>query len=298
MSDHREYPLQLRVKMTGYDTLRYAVVEVDTSLSLQIDATGFNAFLLSLRREEPTLTLDVRSLESREVVLADGSRQQRYKVAVNDLSESLQELVSRYGTPQNGGSHDTLRLYLSERGRKAFRPDIRPMKIEFSEGYGLYGEPRIEPEEVYIYGDIRLLGSIKELKTEQMTLSGVNTSGNYRVPLDGQWKELGDLYASVDSITLFLPVEQYVERQFTVPVTVLGADTTVNLKLYPDKVKLRVWVARRDLQSVSPDRFTVSANYGDVDVGSMRLGLTLTRFPEAARLRSISPEEVQYVIIK
>ena len=55
LSESHEYSLPVKVRFSGYDAKRYAVVHIDTSLILKVEATGFNALFYSLRREPLTV---------------------------------------------------------------------------------------------------------------------------------------------------------------------------------------------------------------------------------------------------
>ena len=178
------------------------------------------------------------------------------------------------------------------------RPDISDVRINFTDGYGLYGEPKVAPREVTLYGPEEALSHITELKALPVEINDVSKSRSYQIGIDTSWKQYGDIYASTEELTLTLPVENYVERQYTLPVTVEGLDTSVHLRLYPEQVVVQVWVAQRDIASVTAERFSVSADYGDILAGAPRLTLRLSRFPESVRPRAIIPSEAQYVIIK
>ena len=60
MSEERTYPLRVQVVMTGYDTIRYAVVEADTALDVQVKMSGFDAFLHSIAGN-PTLEIPIEN---------------------------------------------------------------------------------------------------------------------------------------------------------------------------------------------------------------------------------------------
>ncbi len=300
MSEWREYPLNVKVEMSGFDKRRYAVVEADTSLTLQVESNGFNMLVLGLRKEPLTLHLDIRGEAVRQYLRRDGERiYQMRSVALSDLGDEIRNQLSSYNIKQTGSSgKDSLQLVLRERSSRVFKPDISEVKINFAEGYGLYGEPTLTPSEVILYGSEEVLDRIETLKMAPTVLNGISETGYHRLFLDPRWKEEGDLYASTEMFQLYVPVETYVERRYEIPVTVLGADTNVRLRLYPEKVKLNLWVAQCDLPSVSPERFVVMADYHDIILGQQPLKLRLSRFPEMVRIRSMEPTEVQYVIIK
>lgn len=299
MSEYHEYPLHVKVEMKGYDTDRYAVLSADTALAISLEFSGFNAFWLGVRNKEVKLSLDMHSeLVHKYSRWRDGRQELCRTVAVDDLDEMLREQLDGYGIRNLNSSRDSLQLLLVERSHKVLRPSIDSLSFSFADGYGLYGEPIVSPREVTLYGTEEALAQINELNVKPLNITGIDGSRRYRLVLEPVWKEFGDVYVSSEYLTLTLPVERFVEREYSLPVTVEGADTTVNLRIYPDHVNVRVWVAQKDIPSVSADRFLLVANYRDILNGSQRLKLRLARFPEGVRIRSFSSDEVQYVIIK
>lgn len=299
MSENKEYNLPVKVSMTGFDMKRYAVVEADTSLVLQVQSTGFNALILSLKRSHQTFVLDIKNEAVRHYSRSRGEgRTLCHSVAVADLSAQLSDMLSSVGAHYLGSTKDSLTLLLNERHSKSFVPDLGNLKINFSEGYGLYGEPMVSPSEITLYGSSDVLAAIESVGVREMTLNNVCETSTYRVPVDTRWKALGDVFASTEVVTVNIPVKRYVERQYSVPVTVAEADSSHSLHLYPDHVTLHVWVAQEDIAAVSADRFAVTANYRDIQAGEQHLKLCVSRFPRNVRIRKVEPEKIEYVIIK
>lgn len=301
MSESHEYTLHVKVQTGGYDAKRYAVVQSDTLLSVQVRSTGFNAFFHSLRREPTTVAFDIHhEAVHRYSRHRDGMVDLYRTVAVADLASQISEQLSSYGMQFVGSGKDSLLLVLNERSSRVFVPDLGELRINFSDGYGLYGEPVVTPGEVTLYGPRDVLDSIDRIGIRSTELNEVCESGTYRVALDETWRARGDIFASTDELTITIPVKRFIERHFTVPVTVVDNDLSAvqDLRLYPDRVELNVWVAQEDLSSVSADRFQVTANYADIQSGLQHLKLCVNRFPRNVRIRSVSPSEIEYVIIK
>lgn len=300
MSEKHEYSIPVKVEMTGFDAKRYAVLEADSSLMLQIESSGFNALFLSLKKEPVTIQVDMQKENVRRYRRhsVDGRGDLCRAVSVSDLSGLLERQLSSYGIRQLGSNKDSLMLILGERSSKTFRPDISDVRINFADGYGLYGQPLLVPAEVTLYGPQEILATISQLKVQPVEFDNVHETANFRVALDTSWKALGDIYTSDSRLTIRIPVERYVEREYSVPVTIEDVDTTMHIRLYPDHATLRVWVAEEDVPTVTADRFKLSADYRDILSQTPKLKLRLSQFPESVRVRSIGPEEIQYVIIK
>ena len=279
MSDEQSYPMRVRIAITGYDTIRYAVAEADTVLEVQVRMSGFDAFLHSVAGA-PTI----------EVPLENGQR----GVEVSLLTDRLRREI--LGAKQVTSNTDSLRIRLVPRSHRTYRPRIDAVKFSFVEQYALYGEPRVTPSEVTLYGPEEALARIEDVCAMPTDLYGIQSSGTYRLRLDPVWEQFPDVRPSCTELSIYLPVEAYVEKEYLVPVTVLHADTTAKLRLYPEQATVRAWVAQRDLQR-SPD-FVVSIDYADVLAHGGRTEPHLTEFPSYIRPRSVEPHEVQCVVIK
>lgn len=279
MAEEKVYPVRVPVVMTGYDTVRYAVVSADTVLPLQVRMSGLSAFLHSVRHGD-TLFVAVPKGES--------------AVAVKSLDAQLKRLI--LGSRQAASKIDSLRIVLVQRESRTYPVRIDDVDFAFSDQYGLYGEPTVTPSEVTLYGPSEVLASIGEVRVAAANLHGITASGTYRLPLEPVWKQYTDVRPSCTEVEVSLPVEAYVEREFTVPVSVVDADSTVTLRLYPETVTVRAWVAQCDLQR-DPE-FVVAVDYADVLHGAARLTPQLVEFPSYVRPRRVEPQEIQVVVIR
>lgn len=299
MTETREYSLPVNIRFSGFDAKRYAVVSADTAVTLQVESSGFNMFLLSIRKESPTFDFDVRNEFVRRHLQKRGIADDLcLSVALSDLIAMLSDRFSSFDVKAVGAARDSLQLVLNERAHKVFHPDLNQLRIVFSDGYGLYGEPMVSPMEVTLFGPPEVLAAIDRVGVKPTQLDNVCETGSFRVPLDDSWKKKGDVYASTEMLTINIPVKRYVERDVVVPITIDASGTGEHLRLYPDRVVLRVWVAQDEVAAISPDRFLVCANSDDIISGAQKLKLTLSRFPRNVRIRSMEPEEIEYIIIK
>lgn len=298
MSEPRDYPVQVRVEMTGFDAKRYAVVKADSMVTLQVQSTGFSALIHSMKGKPLVLRLNIDGDEIRRYSPQGGeSRLVCRSVAVNDLRDKLKDQLSERGMKMVGSAKDSLHLVLSERKGRTYKVDISGVKIGFAEGYGLFGEPAVSPSEVTLYGDEERLAKIDKVSVKPLVVNNLNKTSTFKLELDNSWSE-GDIFASVESVSLKVPVEQYVEKEYSLPVTVVDRDSLVRINLYPDHVTLKVWVPRNDLNAVTAEHFSATADYGEVSEHKRSLPVRLNRFPKNVRLHSLTPEEVQYTIIK
>ena len=278
MSAEGEYPMSVRVEMVGFDTVRYAVVSADTVLPLKVTMSGFDAFLNSHRQQSVQVKVS-QAMES---------------IAVSSLRATL--LHDIIGAKAVTSSVDSLHVVLAPRGQRTYRPSLDDVDFSFKEQYGLYGEPTITPDEITLYGPDEVLARIDQVKVAATTIHNIDESATFRLSLDPVWLQYADVHPSATEVSVNLPVEAYVEKDYLVDITVLDADTSVTLRLYPEQATVRAWVAQRDL--FREPQLTVVVDYKDILLNDGHLTPRLLNFPSYMRPRNIEPREVQCVVIQ
>lgn len=283
MSEHSDYPVTLRVEWTGFDTSRYVVTYADTAIAVTINSNCFNA----------------RSRYR-------AAQRQSYRIAVNGdtairvTTALLDDMVTQLGFSGCHGiatTADQLRLRLAERQRKAFVPQLQGVQFHFADQYGLSGTPRLEPDTVWLYGDSASLAKIDHLTTLPSEIYGISDSGYCPLLLDTLWRSNPNLRCSHDTLRLFIPVERYVEKSISVPVTFRCTDQQVRVHLYPERVEVSLWVSKTNYAKLYDDMVEAVVEY-DPDAPESVLPVRITRFPSFARVKQVSPSTLQYVIIK
>lgn len=279
MSEHHTYTTVVPIEWVGYDKARYVVAQADTVVTLEIVSNGFSAVSRwrSLRNHKLQLQADRSGAVSIEQVVA-ATREQL-------------DFSSMHGVRSNS---DSVRVCLRERFKKGFVPDISAVEFEFSDQYGISGAPQIIPDTVYLYGDRDVLSHIESVKAKPAKVNRIAESGRFKVCLAPQ--SHGDIYASVDSVEVVLNVEQYVERRFDVPVRLVLNDSSLHVRLYPDQVRVTLFVPRNEYKNISPSMLSAEARYEDAN--ETTLPVMLHQFPANVRVKQIEPSEVQYVVIR
>lgn len=283
MSEHNDYPLEVKVEWVGYDSARYVVTHADTLLPLTIRSNCF----LAIGRYQTV-------------------KHQRYQIAVTSdtvikvgeaLFDDLLNQFAFHGTHGVKSSTESLSLSLVEQGSKGFVPQLRNVDFDFAEQCGLSGNPTIEPDTVWLYGNPSALSQITEVATLPAHLTQLNDSCLITLALDPVWQQRDGVRTSTDSIMLFLPIDRYVEKSFTVPVRFEGADNQMQVKLHPDRADVTLWVPVRDYDKITSDMVHLAVDYTPDD-NSQTLPVRATLFPSGTRVKHISPSSIQYVIIR
>lgn len=282
MSEHNDYPVNVRVQWTGIDTARYVVTRADTLLPVTINSNCFLAMSrhLSVRQRPYHISVSGDTVVKVNSALLDDMVKQLDFVGVHGITSSA----------------ESLSLSLTERTSKAFVPQLRHVDFYFVDQRGLSGAPVVQPDTVRLYGDPASLEKIKEISTLKYAIEGIRDSGWHVLPLDPVWRQYPDVRSSHDSVRVFIPVDRFVEKTVTVTVVPQCADSRYTLRLIPARVSVTLWVPVNDYDYLSADQIEAVVNYDPVQAPN-ELPVLVTRFPNNMRIKQVSPATLQYVIL-
>lgn len=283
MSEHADYPIDVHISYKGYDTARYAVEYSDTVLPVVINSNCFWAISRHYQLSKQRFVIQVQG----DTVVHVG------KNLLDEMVKQL-DLSGVYGVTSQA---ETLRFAVSERSSKGFEPQLKGVEFLFADQYGLSGMPELSPDTVWLYGDSASLCKIDAISTRATRVRDISDSGYCMLALDPVWHKYTDVKSSNDSVRLFLPVERYIEKTLSVPVTFVCDNGQVRVRLYPERVDITVWVMARKYDEINSDMVTAEVEY-DPSVPTKNLSVRITRFPSFSRIKHVEPEELQYVILK
>lgn len=282
MSEHDDYPVDVRVRWAGFDTARYVVTYADTLLPVTVNSNCFLAISRYYAVRQKPFVINV----SGDTV-----------VKVNRVL--LDDLVKQFNF---GGTHgisstvESLRITLTEQRSKGFVPQLRNADFYFVDQRALAGTPVVEPDTVWLYGDPAALDKIEEISTRSIAIEGIRDSGWHVLPLEPVWQQYPDVRSSHDSVRVFLPVDRFVEKTVTVTVVPKSADARYTLRLIPARVSVTLWVPVNDYDLLSAEQVEAVVEY-DPAQPDKDLPVLVTKFPNNARVKQVSPATLQYVIL-
>ena len=287
MAESREYRHTFRISYEGLDTVRYVVTEMDSSIEISYVCNGFTAVKQNLGKE-PVIKLHI-----------DSSEMDQFHNIVINANERIKQITSeaRLNTANNVNViNPTIRVTLKPRTRRLYTPDIGAVTFKFEESYGLYGDIYTAPAVVALYGSEESLNDIKGVEARLQTVENISKSGFYKVALNTSWKKYGDVRSDCDSISVYIPVEHFVEKTFTLPINTTTTSDVQNIKVFPSTVDVVCLVAAKDYNEVQQNEFKANVDYNDKS--GDKLTVSMERFPNKCRIMSINPREVRYTVIK
>lgn len=290
MSEEKVFREQYQVQYLGIDTARYVVTQCDTVITLDITSNGFYAFRRGIGKNHK-ITLDVEKYIARK-------RNGDIKITLNtdEIIYQIRNQIDMRGVSKLQPVSNNIAIDLGMRESKAFVPNIDDVEFVFDNSHGLYGQPLISPDTVWLYGTRESLDKIDGLYASKQKLDNISASGNYIVKLNPVWEKYPDLKVSTSNIDVYLPVETFVEKAIEVPVNVKIDESVREIKLYPPTVTVNVMVSSKDYTNTDAKDFKVTSTINSDTSTTLRC--IVSEFPAYVHIKSIEPPTVQYVVIK
>ena len=291
MAEEKNFRESYVLAYDNIDTAKYAILHCDSIIKIDISSNGFSAFNRRKERRKP-IRFDLAK------IVAQHKSDSVFSITLNTDSylDTIKSQVDMRGVSEVRIVDEQLRLNIALRERKAFVPDISPVTFSFDKMGGLNGEPRIVPDSVFLYGSHTSLSKVEAIYADTQTISNIKSSGKYRITLNDDWKKYPDLRISNEEINIYIPMERFVEKSVTLPIELVDKSDDAQWNLYPANVTVQLLIPESKIGTVDLSKCVVTASTKECD--GNHLTPELTTFPSSVRLKSITPESVQYIIIE
>lgn len=148
------------------------------------------------------------------------------------------------------------------------------------------------PEKVMAYGSQQQLNELKTATTEYKVFNNLRSSSQYTINI----KPITGIKFVPDEVEIYIPVEEFTERTFEVPITVRNAPEGMDVKFFPSRVNVSFSVTLEEYKKIASEDFAIRLNYNDFksnDDG--RVELELTQKPSSVVNPRLSPSSVEFL---
>ena len=170
-------------------------------------------------------------------------------------------------------------------------PVAVPLDVQTLRQYQLYGDPEVTPDVVTVYGPKNLLDTLTRVYS--LPVSALDVSETFRRTVSLDLMD-GAIRSEVDRVDVVVPVEQYTERDLEVPVAV---DDSLELRFFPESVRLKCMVPICDYASIGPSSFQVLVDTAQLHRLQPLLDVRLVKTPAHVQVLKMEPSQVEYLII-
>jgi hypothetical protein len=260
------------------------VSDAASTIPIRVSASGFE--FLYYKLSKPKLSIDLSTISPNEQARWTISKQNLENLATIQLKHPVTVLTDK----------SSLELPLRDLGQRRVAVQAR-VDYTFKEGYSYLAPLAISPDSVTVIGPENQILKVTNLLTEAASFKELDEGieGTLKINLP---KELSGVKVDPEEVTYRMEVQEFIENEVLVPITLVGNDQQQGIQLFPSSVTVRYTINFSDYKSVQPADFKVVCDLSKVEPGGKYLIPELIDFPEGARRLSISPDQIEFIAIQ
>lgn len=289
LSKNYTVDLDFPVHYTNLPKNKILVNEPPKEFTLQVNSFGFTLLRHKLQLSFSPLVFNVNDF-TRNIM--ETTKQSGYTIQTSQyLDEIADQLSSELKVLKI--TPDTLHFNFDQIVQKNIKvyPNVQ---IELKKQYQLSGPIRTKPDSITVYGPKSILDTLKQVETNYQTFKSVSEAIQRNVSL----VDYDNLKFDNHRIVLIIPIEEYTEAQRLIPVSIINKPDSINLKLFPNRVKVTYLVGLSRYSEILPGDFKLSVSWTDLNPDNSRLKVEILALPPFVKSVKILPEEVEYLIEK
>lgn len=256
-------------------------------LDMTVSATGYTILQHKLQFLVSPLELDVDELTNHNL---DNSYISKYFIATNNHKEEIARQMSN-DMEIISIRPDTILFNMSlVIGKKV---KVHPVvNLTFSRQFNLKSPPFTNPDSIWVQGPQNILDTLSAVSTKPFYFQNLSQNLLRKVELD-----ISPLITSnTKQVLLNIPVEQFTEVTFEIPIHVMNTPDSISVKTFPARVKVSCQIGLSQYSNLNGNNFMAVVNYRDIANSGLKLPVKLNRFPKQVLSVDYSPREVEYVI--
>jgi len=287
LSDQYAVSYNLKVKYINVPEKKRLTKIIDTTLSVNFTAKGYDILKLRLFINPKRVVVDLNDVElnklNNDVYYINTKYLKEKLTGYIDVNESTIVISKR-----------SLRFELKDQMEKMVPVRLKE-DIAFKSQFGLYDKERIDPPKVTVFAPQSVLDTLNFIHTEAIKLTDVDKDQVLSTRLFNPLPNLINL--DPKNVTVRLRVERFTESTMDIDVDV----STLHKKIrtFPSKITVHFKVAQKDFSNIQASQFKIIPETKNINLNEVkRLHLKLVEKPDFIRDEWISPADVEFLIIK
>jgi len=188
---------------------------------------------------------------------------------------------------------DTIGLHFANIIQKKV-PVIPSLDITYANQFSLNGKITTIPDSIIASGPSTIIDTLKEVYTSLIKFRDLDRSTKRNTSL----KKINNTSFSNKRVVIKIPIDRYTEATQYIDITPINIPDSLNLRLFPDKIKVNYRVGLNNFNKINEKDFKATVNFKNLTTKSNFLKTKLERFPENIKDIKISPSQVEFIIEK
>ena len=172
-------------------------------------------------------------------------------------------------------------------------PVIFNGKIHTEAGFKTSNQIKISPTVIKVYASEMVLDSIHEIKT---TFTEIK-NGNKTITRPVSLQEIKGARFEPKEVSVTIPIEEYTEKVFEIPVTCEDLPDHYILRTFPSTVKVSCNMPLSLFKNVSEKDFSIQISFADLEHNlSGKLPIYLNKKPDRVEGIKLSPYQIEFIL--
>ena len=287
LSNEYTFSFTIPVKIANVSNGRILTGISDSAIQISLKAQGYKLVLLKYIENPKPLFIDI---------LIDKKAAKAEEIST-DLQ--LMPLVRRYSASL--GFFNEIRVVRPElltiKTNRLYTKTV-PVKlssdITFAPQYLQFEPSLIKPSSVTVYGTRAMIDSVHVAQPEVIRIRNMAESVVSYIHLNSNTL-INKPYFNPSTVQVAIPVQKFTEESVEVIIKLTDPLPGKNIKLFPDKAVVSCIVSMKDYKKLDSRLFTVNAELSNSD---NLYHLTVTTAPDYVRNVKVTPEKVEYLVLR
>ena len=256
------------------------VDEVPSHIDLRIRDLGSGLFNYYFFKKKDSLLINVSESQKNNDVKLQG----------NQLTQLIRSKLS-VNTQLIGYTPANISLQTAKLQSKTV-PVVFDGEMRTSAGHLVIDSVSIIPNEVTIYGTGEQLRNISQIVTEYSVFENLKATSQ----LTAKLKKIEGITFNPTEVEVYIPIHEFTERQFEIPIYVKNEPEKVNVKFFPSRVKVTFTVTLDSYRKIANEDFEIRIDYNELkNISGDQIELKLSKFPPSIKNPQISPPVVEFL---
>lgn len=278
--------IKVPVKFLNFPENKLVAGKFIDHVNVKVAANGYSF----LKYKSGTFDEAIINLQLHSIYQISETDEKRFYLLTSTIKNEIANLLDG-NTEIKSISPDSIVFDLDEVIKKKV-PVIRNFLINYKKQFMLKDKISLTPDSIFIRGVHSVLDTINSVYTVANVFDDVHDSLEFDIELE----KITGVAFSKNMLKCSIPVEEFAELSFVLPIDVVNQPKDFNLKLFPSEAKVICNVGFSQYRQVFQQQFRFTVDYNDIKNKPNRIRLNLDKFPENVSSVRYYPISVEYLV--
>ena len=148
------------------------------------------------------------------------------------------------------------------------------------------------PETVMAYSSKKILAKLEKATTEYTVFENLKATSQFKIKI----KPIEGVKFVPNEVEILIPVKEYTEKSFDIPITCSNLPAGLNVKFFPSQAKVSFLTTLEDYKDIKPEDFAIDLDYEKLRTQTNgKIQLELTKSSPNIRNPRLTPGEVEFL---